>query len=107
MPRYDKLVRDRIPDIIRASGKMCRTRELAPAERLSALQTKLREEVGEYLATTSNPDAIEELADVLEVLLALVKMHGGEPADVEAVRIRKWKTRGGFETATLLIDVDD
>ena len=107
MPRYNKLVRDRIPDIIRATGKACRTRELAPAERLAALQMKLHEEVGEYLAAASNQDAIDELADVLEVLLALVRVHGGEPADVEAVRVRKWKARGGFATWTLLLDVDD
>lgn len=99
---YEKLVRDRIPEIIESTGGVCRTRVLGDAEYLAALDAKLREELDEYLADGS----IEELADLLEVLRACAAARGCSLDELEAVRSRKAEERGGFEKRILLIDVE-
>ena len=65
MKRYDKLVRDRIPQIIREDGRSCRTRTRGQEEYLSLLEDKLREELDEYLQSGS----MEELADLCVYLM--------------------------------------
>ncbi len=99
--RHDKLVRDRIPDIIKAAGKTPVTDTISSAEIPEALDRKLREEVNEYLESHS----VEELADVLEVLHGIA-FHRGIPWErIEAERIRKNEERGGFEKGIRLIEV--
>lgn len=71
MPTYNKLVRDRIPEIILNSGKTCHTRILDTEEYLHELHTKLKEETKEYYEAKDDSSAIEELADLLEVIRAL------------------------------------
>ena len=61
--RYDKLVRDRIPEIIRASGKSCTTEVLSDEAYLRMIDAKLDEELAEY----HQEQNLEELADLLEV----------------------------------------
>ena len=101
--QYDKLVRDRIPDIILASGKQPVTDVLPENEIAAALDRKLREEVGEYLESRS----VEEMADVLEVLHGIA-FHMGIPWDaVEQERVRKRNERGGFEQGIRLLRVED
>lgn len=65
---YNKLVRDRIPEIIEASGKTCRTTVLNDTEYLPMLDAKLDEELAEY----HKDQDIEELADLLEVIYAAI-----------------------------------
>ena len=100
---FDKLVRDRIPDIIRENGgtPVCRT--LSEEEYVSRLEEKLGEELAEYLESR---DA-EELADLLEVILALAASQGVSPQDLERIRREKAEKRGGFFERTLLIRVTD
>jgi predicted house-cleaning noncanonical NTP pyrophosphatase (MazG superfamily) len=88
----EKLVRDRIPEIIRAAGGRPETRVADPAEHVSRLRAKLVEEGGEYIAS-GDP---EELADVLEVVHALAAAHGISPAELERLRSAKAAERGGF-----------
>ena len=92
MKTHDKLVRDRIPAIIRARGARCETRVLSGAEYGEALRTKLREEVEEYLQSGS----LEELADICEVVRALAEFGGHGQAEMEAARARKEIERGAF-----------
>ena len=66
-----KLVRDRIPEIIRDAGRTPVTRTLDPTAYEQALRDKLLEEADED-AAASGPEPLEELADVLEVVRALV-----------------------------------
>lgn len=66
MPVYNKLVRDRIPEIIENSGKKFTTRILGDNEYINELKKKLVEEMEEYQQTETNEDALEELADILE-----------------------------------------
>ena len=101
MPVYHKLVRDRIPDIIRASGKSCTCRTLDRAEYLERLEDKLQEELSEFLESKS----MEELADLLEVLYAVATARGSSPAEVEALRREKAQARGGFASRVLLEEV--
>ena len=68
----EKLVRDRIPEIIRSQGRECECRVASEEETLYFLTMKLDEEVAEYKADRN----LEELADVLEVLMALAEYHG-------------------------------
>ena len=91
--REGKLVRDNIPDIIRADGKTPVTRILDQKEYLEELDRKLQEEVAEYQADKS----MEELADILEVLSAICKARGYSSEDLLKVRDEKRRKRGGFE----------
>ncbi|HET7060408.1 MAG TPA: nucleoside triphosphate pyrophosphohydrolase [Candidatus Saccharimonadales bacterium] len=99
---YNKLVRDKIPDIIRADGKRLKSRVLDDAEHLEALLKKLEEEVAE-LAEARNT---EELADVHEVLMALAGALKIEPEELEKVRLDKAAKRGGFQQKIFLEEVE-
>ena len=99
---YNKLVRDRIPEIIEASGKTCETEILSDEEYLKMLDMKLDEELAEY----NQEKNIEELADLLEVLYAAAKARGYSIEELEQVRIEKQKARGGFDKKILLKSVN-
>ena len=103
MKRYDKLVRDRIPQIIRDGGRDCRTRTLSQEEYVVRLHGKLREELDEYLASGE----MEELADLCEVIRAVAAARGSSMEEIEALRARKAQQRGGFGGRILLSDVTD
>lgn len=107
MPKYNKLVRDKIPEIIEKSGKKFTTSILNEEQYITELKKKSFEELEEYMNTTTNKDALEELADVLEIIHALAECHGSSIEEVENVRERKAKDRGGFEERIYLVDVED
>ena len=98
---YNKLVRDKIPEIIEASGKTCETEILSDEEYLQMLDKKLDEELAEY----HQEQNIEELADLLEVLYATAKARGYSIEELEQVRVEKQKARGGFDKKVLLKSV--
>jgi predicted house-cleaning noncanonical NTP pyrophosphatase (MazG superfamily) len=100
---YEKLVRDRIPEIIRERGAACETRTLTEAEYGAALRTKLTEEVSEYLESGE----LSELADIYEVIRALAKRGGHGGAALEAARAEKERARGAFAERTFLICVSE
>lgn len=87
-----KLVRDRIPEIIRASGREPLVEVATGAEFGQLLRAKLQEEVAEFL-DSGTP---EELADILEVLHALAREVGVTPDSLEELRRTKAEERGGF-----------
>jgi predicted house-cleaning noncanonical NTP pyrophosphatase (MazG superfamily) len=100
---YNKLVRDRIPEIINASGKSCTTEILSDEEYLRMLDAKLDEELAEY----HKDQNVEELADLLEVIRSAAMAHGYTLEDLERVRAEKAAKRGGFEKRILLKTVID
>lgn len=100
---HNKLVRDLIPQIIKGSGKSCVTRILSDEEYLAALDLKLQEELNEYQADKS----MEELADLLEVMMAVAEARGHAFAEVEAIRQAKAEKRGGFRERIFLEAVTD
>jgi predicted house-cleaning noncanonical NTP pyrophosphatase (MazG superfamily) len=107
MPVYNKLVRDRIPEIIGSSGKRFSIRKLDNDQYIKELKNKSREELDEYLNAETDKDAIEELADLLEIIHALAECHGASFNEVEEVRQKKAEKRGGFKEKIFLIDVED
>ena len=100
---YDKLVRDRIPEIIESDGKTCVTEVLSTEQYLQKLDAKLNEELAEYQESKS----LEELADLLEVMRAVVKARGWTLEELERVRADKAAKRGGFEARLLLKEVQE
>lgn len=98
MKAYNKLVRDKIPEIIEADGKTCKTKILSDEEYIAALETKLNEEVAEYQADKN----LEEMADVLEVLQAICIARGYSLNDLEEMKAKKANERGGFKKKMFL-----
>jgi predicted house-cleaning noncanonical NTP pyrophosphatase (MazG superfamily) len=93
--RQEKLVRDKIPDIIRASGTDPFIRIADPGEYRDLLRAKLAEEVQEFLDSDRDVD-VEELADILEVVFTLAERAGISRGDLEDIRAAKAEERGGF-----------
>lgn len=107
MPVYNKLVRDRIPEIIQKSGKQLKTEILSEARYIEELKAKLNEEVTEYQEAAADDEALEELADILELMHALARQHGGSIERVEDIRREKAEKRGAFNDRIYLIEVED
>ena len=99
--KYNKLVRDRIPEIIEANGSTCVTEILSDEDYLKMLDAKLDEELAEYHADQN----IEELADLMEVIRACAVARGYSVEELEQVRAEKAAKRGGFERKILLKEV--
>jgi predicted house-cleaning noncanonical NTP pyrophosphatase (MazG superfamily) len=102
---YHKLVRDGIPEIIRQSGKRCEVALMSEAEFSQALREKLLEEAGEA-AAASPEKLVSELADVQEVIDALLALHGIEWEAVVKEQRRKRTERGGFAKRIRLLWTD-
>jgi len=100
---YHKLVRDKIPDIIKQAGKTCTFKTLSDEDYLELLDEKLNEELAEYQESKS----MEELADLLEVIRAVAIARGSSPEEVEDIRKAKALSRGGFEKKILLENVTE
>lgn len=101
--QYNKLVRDKIPQIIESTGKSCRTQVLSREEYLQKLDEKLCEELAEYQQSKE----LEELADLLEVMEAVVLARGYTWQELTAVRDEKRARRGGFYDRILLKSVTE
>ncbi len=99
-----KLVRDRIPELIEASGRSAVTRTVSEDDLRVALLAKLREETAELTAAPPE-DLLEELADVLEVVRSLASVLGIRWSDVIGAADRKLDERGGFDRGLVLVDV--
>ncbi len=99
--KYNKLVRDRIPEIIEKSGKKAIVEELGNQAYKKYLDEKLGEELQEYLTN----DSIDELADLVEVIIAILKYKGIDINDFENIRKRKAEERGAFDKRILLKEV--
>ena len=99
--QYNKLVRDRIPEIIESSGKTCKVEILSDEDYLRMVDAKLDEELAEY----HKDQNIEELADLLEVIYAATKARGYSIEQLETVRSEKAAKRGAFDKKILLKEV--
>ena len=98
---YNKLVRDKIPEIIEVSGKHCLTECLSEADYIRALDAKLSEELAEYQQSKS----LEELADLLEVMGAVVKARGSTWEELQRIQKEKCAARGAFDERIFLKEV--
>lgn len=97
--RYNKLVRDKIPEILRMRGISPATHIADEAEYWEKLKDKLMEEVGEFMKDAN----IEELADIMEVLDAIMVHRNFDKAGLEKARAKKTDERGAF-TKRIILD---
>lgn len=96
--KYDKLVRDRIPEFIRSKGEDCVFRVADQGELRKRLADKLIEEAREF----SEDGSIEEFADVMEVIDAITELYRFDAGDVMRIREMKAEARGRFKEGIIL-----
>ena len=98
---YNKLVRDKIPHIIEQAGKTCVYETLSDEQYIQMLNEKLLEEVKEYLESGT----VEELADIVEVMHAILAFKDVSIEEFQKIRLDKLNARGGFLDKILLKEV--
>jgi predicted house-cleaning noncanonical NTP pyrophosphatase (MazG superfamily) len=105
----EKLVRDKIPIIMKEQGFSFSSVSLNRKEFVQQLKSKLIEEAQEAGAAQSATDVMEELADLAEVVHALAKAYEISLEQIEQARLEKRESRGGFDTQTYVkyVDIDD
>ena len=96
MEKYNKLVRDKIPNIITNNGEIPVTRMLNDEEYKIELERKLYEEYQEVI-NSKDKDRLEELADMIEVIKALASLEGKNLQDIILIAEQKREKRGGFK----------
>ncbi len=102
MIKYNKAIRDKIPQIIKSSGKNCNVKKLDDSEFLIQLEKKLVEELTEY----QNSKDVEELADILEIIYRISELKGVVPDELDKIKQEKALKRGKFDDNLFLIDAD-
>lgn len=105
MPRklYNKLVRDNMPEILRAQGGEPETRTLDEAEFKKLIRLKLVTDAGEARVAATRDELIKELADVLEIAEAIAAVEGIPMTEVTETKFKRRAVRGGFEKRIYLI----
>lgn len=98
MKIYNKLVRDKIPEIINSDSRVAITRKLDDEEYLKELNKKLQEEVKEYLEDNN----VEELADIVEVIYGILNSKNVSIEEFEKIRKNKVDRRGAFNKKIFL-----
>ena len=99
--KYDKLVRDRIPEIIEKKGEIPVTRIASDDEYWQKLKEKLKEEVDEFVESGKS----EEIADILEVIHAICEFRNVNKEELEVFREKKAEERGKFKKKIILDEV--
>jgi len=107
MPIYNKLVRDRILEIIESDGLRYNAKILEPQELLIEVKAKMMEEAKEFHEAKDAQEGVEELADILELIYTAIRTLEVSYEDLEAIREQKKAKRGGFEKGIYLLDVED
>ena len=99
---YNKLVRDKIPEIIESNGEKPIFRILSDEEYKVELENKSLEEYNEVLKANDSNERVEELADMLEIIIALAKIEDKSLDDIIAIANMKREKRGGFDKKIFL-----
>jgi len=102
MTDYNKAIRDKIPEIIKLSGKNCDVKKLNDSEFLAQLEKKLVEELAEYQESKN----VEELADMLEVIYRISELKGITSDELDSIKNEKAKKRGKFDDNLFLVDTN-
>lgn len=95
---YNKLVRDKIPEIIKSKGEECKTHIAEDLEYTEKLKEKLLEEVQEF----SKDETPDEIADILEVIDAIIKAKSFSMEEIQKIKKEKFDKRGGFDEKIIL-----
>lgn len=99
---HQKLVRDRIPEIIEKANKDYQICILDNDEYIQALKNKVREEADEVVASASRQELVEELSDVLEVVEALMDVYQIDQEEIKKIKEQKVIKNGGFKDKIFL-----
>lgn len=99
---FNKLVRDKIPEIIEGNGEMAVVRILNDEEFKTELERKMLEEYNEVLSAKTSKERLEELADMLEIIASLGTLEGSDLSTIMAIMEEKRKKRGGFSKKIFL-----
>ena len=99
---HNKLIRDRIPEIIRQAGRECEVKTMPQLEYHQALLDKLIEEAKEA-AQANSDDLVEELADIYEVIDAILNDIGIDKSLILATQQQKRQKKGGFVSKLKLL----
>jgi predicted house-cleaning noncanonical NTP pyrophosphatase (MazG superfamily) len=100
---YNKIVRDKIPEIIRNSGRTCEYKILGESEVKGALKEKLIEKAQIFSVRPSE----DELSDIYELLEAIVETFDFEPMHIDYLKIQNKENKGTYSEKVFLISVDD
>ena len=103
---YNKLVRDRVPDLLRKKGIKYETCTLSTEGYRQALRQKLMEEAKE-VAEASEVNLAEEIGDLLEVIDALMEVYGIQHEEVALAQDEKRAEKGNFEEQVQLVWIED
>ena len=106
LPLTGKLVRDLIPEINKGTGKDPVTCQVSGVDLYQALKMKAREEVDEIFEAESS-ELLEEIADVYEVLMSLVRSQNKDWSEIEQIATSKRNKRGGFDEGQWLLETKD
>ena len=107
MKTFNKLVRDKIPEIIKSNNEIPTTRILDDKEYKEELLRKLLEECNEVINASTKEETLEEIADTLEVLDSLIKLNNFSLEEVRKIQDTKRTKRGGFEKRLYLIKTEE
>ena len=107
MSIYNKVVRDRVPEMILMSGKTYTSKKLSKQEYIQELSKIGMEEIREFASVQDREYALDSLADALEVIKALAAAEGVTLQDIERIRKQKEAERGGFEKGIYLVQVSE
>lgn len=99
---YNKLVRDKIPEIIEGNGETAVVRTLNDEEFKTELERKMLEEYNEVLSAQTSKERLEELADMLEIIASLGTLEGSDLSTIMAIMEEKKQKRGGFSKKIFL-----
>jgi predicted house-cleaning noncanonical NTP pyrophosphatase (MazG superfamily) len=107
MPKFifNKLIRDKLWDIMKGRGVTIEEKDLTPDEFIYALKNKLKEESDEVFEAKTTEELKEEIADVQEVLIALCKAADFNMQEIEDIRQKKNEKKGGFNISKLGLSV--
>ena len=101
--KYNKLIRDKIPQIIKDDGWIPKTRILNKKEFRRELKKKVLEETKELIKAEEKEEVIDEIVDIQEITDALIREYGLTKLIIKAEQKKKNKKRGGFKKRLFLI----
>jgi len=104
---FNKLVRDKIPEIIKQNNEIATVRLLNDKEYKEELNKKLLEECNEIINATSTNETLEEIADILEVIDSIIKLNNLTIEECKKIQQEKRVKRGGFKKRIFLIETDN
>lgn len=107
MPVYNKLIRDKILDLLIEEKLDYISKVLDDKEYEMAIKAKFHEEINEFEKAETSEGIVSELADILELVHAAVKLQNTTFEELDEIRLQKKKSHGSFEKKLFLIEVKD